>query len=1030
MKKFWSLVLTVMISIAMIAPQFAMPLYTFADEEPAVTEATTEETTSEFTIDPYMTISMTDLYDQGLIYIQEDSSSEPAPLSETTLVEVSKTKYGNGLLIEGKVSTLKSIRIVIDHEFDFTNGEVGRIAFDGLKDKDYGMSVRANLYLNDTESTTEIQLEDIELRKQMGKKEWSNDGDRSVDLIGNELDSKYKVALGFDITGKKDSKNTAIALRSLEFCKTTVPVMYFHIDESEGSIDSMNSSEDHSAECYGTVDLKVPDAFNNDPNFKDEYASQESKTELALEYIRGRGNSTWYADKKPYKVKFDDAQNLFGFGKNKHWVLLANRYDNSMVRNRMTYWLGQQLGMEYTPQCVPVEVVMNGEYYGSYLLCEQIRVGTGRVEIDDLDDVKSDSPALTDDFIRSGGYLLSMEWFGEDDTDKGFTTEEDMNFFIESPDDNAPYFKETIVAFVNKAEKALFGKNFKNDSGESYADYIDLPAAVDYWWVQEFSENGDAYGSGSTYLYKKRNTKDTVDGIEKETSGKLYWGPLWDFDFVAWGDLEYNSEPGETLEYTGCSWMRRMLSDPVFANAAKDRWYEDGGLREKLVAITEEGGLLDRYLAQMETSYIYDHEKWGSFESDITEYSGEIEQLRSWIDKRIVNVDAAIKEGQLDTKECTVTFIIDGKTVAVDTYYSGQTLRNTPEVPEKEGYVFAGWDSGEYGYYYEDDIVMEDLTLTASYFSEDEITYPGNIYFGNYDVYLQTDFDGYENYYEFYNDYTVMPIGAFYDGIEWKSSDESIATVDEYGAVRPLAFGDVTITATLENGVSNSYKVHIIDWRETEFNEIEYVELDRKTLRLEEGGYEQLIATVGPAPNELTDMYWISTDENVASVDDLGVVSANSPGTAEIMLINPYTRIIAKCKVTVTEAKGATGTTFKYKGNKYRITADSLSHKTVKLIKGKNATTVAVPATVSYKGETYNVTAIGKKAFSKSKATRLIVKTKKLTKASVKNSLKGSKVSRITVKVGDYKANLKYAKKYRQIFKYKNSGKGVKVRIS
>lgn len=137
--------------------------------------------------------------------------------------------------------------------------------------------------------------------------------------------------------------------------------MYFHIDESQGTIQSMNSSEDHSAECYGTVDLRVPDSFNADETFRDEYGVQESLDGLVLEYIRGRGNSTWSDIKKPYKVKLDKSVDLFGFGKNKHWLLIANRYDNSLVRNRMTYWLAARLGMEYTPQCVPVEVVMNGE---------------------------------------------------------------------------------------------------------------------------------------------------------------------------------------------------------------------------------------------------------------------------------------------------------------------------------------------------------------------------------------------------------------------------------------------------------------------------------------------------------------------------------------------------------------------------------------------------------------------------------------------------------------------------------------------
>ena len=55
-------------------------------------------------------------------------------------------------------------------------------------------------------------------------------------------------------------------------------------------------------------------------------------------------------------------------GSDKHWILLANYYDISMLRNKFTYWLGNVLGLEYTPKCEFVNVVMNGKYLGSYYL--------------------------------------------------------------------------------------------------------------------------------------------------------------------------------------------------------------------------------------------------------------------------------------------------------------------------------------------------------------------------------------------------------------------------------------------------------------------------------------------------------------------------------------------------------------------------------------------------------------------------------------------------------------------------------------
>ena len=81
--------------------------------------------------------------------------------------------------------------------------------------------------------------------------------------------------------------------------------------------------------------------------------------------VRGRGNSTWSLPKKPYKVKLDKGTDLFGFGKSKHWVLLANYYDTSFIRNKLAYDLSGDMGIPYM-QSVLADVVLNGVYVGNY----------------------------------------------------------------------------------------------------------------------------------------------------------------------------------------------------------------------------------------------------------------------------------------------------------------------------------------------------------------------------------------------------------------------------------------------------------------------------------------------------------------------------------------------------------------------------------------------------------------------------------------------------------------------------------------
>ena len=88
-----------------------------------------------------------------------------------------------------------------------------------------------------------------------------------------------------------------------------------------------------------------------------------------------------------------------------------------------------------------------------------------------------------------------------------------------------------------------------------------------------------------------------------------------------------------------------------------------------------------------------------------------------------------------------------------------------------------------------------------------------------------------------------------------------------------------------------------------------------------------------------------------------------------------------------------------------------------------------MPASVKLKdGKSYTVTQIGAKAFAQSKAVKITVRTGKLTKKTVKNSLKGSKVKTVSVKVGNKKANNTYVKKYKKIFTKKNAGKKVTVK--
>ena len=184
------------------------------------------------------------------------------------------------------------------------------------------------------------------------------------------------------------------------------------------------------------------------------------------------------------------------------------------------------------------------------------------------------------------------------------------------------------------------------------------------------------------------------------------------------------------------------------------------------------------------------------------------------------------------------------------------------------------------------------------------------------------------------------------------------------------------------------------------------------------------------------DFIWLSMNEDVAKVDEVGVVTGVAPGTTNVLAVSSETREIMKCSVTVKggESGGGsstpadnTGATVKYSGSTYQITSDKEGARTAMLVKAKNKKSVTIPASVKLNGKTYEVNKIKAKAFKKSKAKKLTIKTKKLSKSRVKGSLKGSKIKKVKVKVGKKKTNKKYVKKYRKYFTKKNCGKKVKV---
>ena len=708
-----------------------------------------------------------------------------------------------------------------------------------------------------------------------------------------------------------------------------LPVVVIEIEEpQEHTIEDMNASKDHSVECYGTMQIIVPDGFR----YCDLDVVPESIGPVDLDYIRGRGNSTWGLAKKPYKIKLANKADIFGLGKNKHWVLLANANDPSAFKNRLTGWLGDAVGLEFTPRGVPVDVVMiakrdgvevSRQNLGNYMLAEHVRIDKNRLEIPELTENDVDEKDISGGYLIQNGNQVDKDSPDRFVTDRGFCLANDTPTFDPAdPDYTNETQKEYIRERIQDMENAIYGEGvddgegdtFTNTKGIRYNEYMDMESAAKYWLIQELTVNGDAYTTGSTYFYKK---PDIYDGSgQLAEAGKFYWGPLWDFD-IAW---ETENTENNVKEFSIASdWVMAMLYDGDengFRETVKRVWPE---VRDAAYAAVEDGGMADLYYEEQLDSYAADYEIWKEILEDTylprEDYPDAVSNLKQWTRNRIDWMDSHIlgyaddSLVNLDETVHKVSFVVDGRVVRreyrrdkayVPVSYSGSY--GNLYVPEKEGFVFTGWlleDGSDAG---RGIILTKDMILTAQFISDDQATHAEELQFRMDEEWCNIDKGR-----SFNSKYTILPADAQEKKVTWSSSDESIATVDTKGKVTLHGTGTVLITGKLSNGTSSSYELTIISGAQPELEDLKILP---EEITLKVGEHKHIDATIIPKLAMADDLWFFSEDFTIASVDGNGVVTGEAAGTTRVQVEAEYydestdeeTKVKKYCTVTVLPA--------------------------------------------------------------------------------------------------------------------------------
>ena len=262
--------------------------------------------------------------------------------------------------------------------------------------------------------------------------------------------------------------------------------------------------------------------------------------------FNGRGNTTWLMPKRPYSIRLAEPTDLLGTGdaQHRHWALLADYLDHSRLRNTISHSLAQEVGLEAAVRVRPVDVYINNEYMGLYLLTERVRIDT-ILPITDLEAATEDvNDDRLDDFPQvgvmefevgtrryfdipydppdiTGGYLLELQFSERYDADpSAFVTTRGQAFMLGAPEFASRVQMDYISTFVQELEDAIYSSTGYNELGRHYTDYIDERSFAMMYVFQEFIMDLDAVWS-SFFLYKE---SDLVG------DGLLRAAPPWDFD--------------------------------------------------------------------------------------------------------------------------------------------------------------------------------------------------------------------------------------------------------------------------------------------------------------------------------------------------------------------------------------------------------------------------------------------------------------------------------------------------------------------
>lgn len=467
---------------------------------------------------------------------------------------------------------------------------------------------------------------------------------------------------------------------SLEFIQSdNIATMY--IQTESGDMKYIHADKDHEENIIVTL---------YDSEGKLEYVSS------TFDSISGRGNSTWqYYEKKPYILTLSEPNDLLNIGIGEKWILLANAIDNTNLRNKLIYDFAHEVGINWAPNCEFIDLYLNGEYAGLYLLCEKVENVLERLG------------------VNQGGYLFDLDLATRiSDLNAPFIINKGVVVEIVKPKACSEVQIEFLKNRIMEMNDTILSEDGVNiDTGKIWTDYIDIDSWARKYLIEEIFQNYDA-GACSQYFY-------WLPDIEND---KIYAGPLWDYDNTLGLQTHYNPRCFLAQRvwknaniYT--PWYKALCQKETFYNYVVDLYKNifEPQLQSLLSSKIDEA--VAYYLMALEMNHL----RWISLYGDL-QVSDSIDYMKSFLRERVEFLNSAWIEG---VDYCAICLKVSNSDYL---YYAVQSGTNCEELPTplELGILNAdGWYNEATGKIFNmSQCVTEDLSL---YIKENETNNENNI---------------------------------------------------------------------------------------------------------------------------------------------------------------------------------------------------------------------------------------------------------------------------------------------------------------